>query len=153
MASITTSISFDSNESILSALTKESWVRDRGIFKILLRCGLRVEETANLAHGDVCFRHRLIHIKKGRGNKDPRTIFTFKFWQLALTNIKLVAAFRNPNAVANSLKKRNGFELQKLIELWYAYNKELIELNKHENIFIVDFDAKKMNTTNKYCIS
>jgi len=49
-------------------------LRDQAIFKIMLRCGLRIEETANLAHGDVYLRRRLIHIKNGKGNKD-RVVF------------------------------------------------------------------------------
>lgn len=45
-------------------------LRDQAIFKIMLRCGLRVEELANLSREDVYLRRRLIHIKNGKGNKD-----------------------------------------------------------------------------------
>ena len=49
-------------------------LRDQAIFKIMLRCGLRIEETVNLARGDVYLKRRLIHIKNGKGNKD-RVVF------------------------------------------------------------------------------
>lgn len=45
-------------------------LRDKAIFMIMLRCGLRVEEVANLSRGDVYLRRRLIHIRNGKGNKD-----------------------------------------------------------------------------------
>jgi site-specific recombinase XerD len=45
-------------------------LRDQAIFKMMLRCGLRVEEMANLAREDVYFRRRLIHVKLGKGDKD-----------------------------------------------------------------------------------
>ncbi len=49
-------------------------LRDQAIFKIMLRCGLRVEEVTNLSRGDVYLRRRMIHIKNGKGNKD-RIVF------------------------------------------------------------------------------
>jgi site-specific recombinase XerD len=48
--------------------------RDLAIFKLMLRCGLRVEEVANLARDDVYLRRRLIHVKSGRARpKSSRT--------------------------------------------------------------------------------
>jgi site-specific recombinase XerD len=45
-------------------------LRDQAIFKMMLRCGLRVEEMANLAREDIYLRRRLIHVKLGKGDKD-----------------------------------------------------------------------------------
>ena len=49
-------------------------LRDRAIFKLMLRCGLRVEEVANLTLDAVHFERRFIHVKNGKGGKD-RVVF------------------------------------------------------------------------------
>ena len=45
-------------------------LRDRAIFKVMLRCGLRVEEVANLALRSLYLKRRLILVKDGKGSKD-----------------------------------------------------------------------------------
>jgi site-specific recombinase XerD len=44
--------------------------RDRAMFMLMLRCGLRVEEVANLSFDALDFKHRKILIKDGKGSKD-----------------------------------------------------------------------------------
>jgi site-specific recombinase XerD len=44
--------------------------RDRAMFLLMLRCGLRVEEVANLTLGVIDFRRRRILIEDGKGAKD-----------------------------------------------------------------------------------
>ena len=44
--------------------------RDRAIFKVILRCGLRVEEVSDLALTDIDLKRRKIHVRNGKGNKD-----------------------------------------------------------------------------------
>jgi site-specific recombinase XerD len=44
--------------------------RDRAMFLLILRCGLRVEEVANLTLGNIDIRCRKILIEDGKGSKD-----------------------------------------------------------------------------------
>ena len=44
--------------------------RDRAVFMLMLRCGLRVEEVANVSLDVLDFKHRKILIEDGKGSKD-----------------------------------------------------------------------------------
>lgn len=44
--------------------------RDRAMFMLMLRCGLRVEEVAHLALGDIDLKRRMLFIQDGKGAKD-----------------------------------------------------------------------------------
>lgn len=44
--------------------------RDRAIFKVMLRCGLRVEEVANLHLRDLDLKRNRIFVRNGKGGKD-----------------------------------------------------------------------------------
>jgi len=44
--------------------------RDRAMFMIMLRCGLRVEEIANLSLGNIDLKRRILFIQDGKGAKD-----------------------------------------------------------------------------------
>lgn len=44
--------------------------RDEAIFKLMLRCGLRVEEVAKLTMGAIDFKRRRIMVYGGKGGKD-----------------------------------------------------------------------------------
>jgi site-specific recombinase XerD len=44
--------------------------RDRAMFMIMLRCGLRVEEVAHLSLGDIDLKRRMLLVQDGKGAKD-----------------------------------------------------------------------------------
>lgn len=44
-------------------------VRDRAMFLLMLRCGLRVEELSNLATDAIDLQRRRLHVKSGKGGK------------------------------------------------------------------------------------
>jgi len=43
--------------------------RDRAMFRVMLRCGLRVEEVSNLMLGDIYLKHRKLLVRNGKGGK------------------------------------------------------------------------------------
>ena len=58
--------------------------RDRAMFMLMLRCGFRVEEIANLTLGVLDFKQRKIIIEDGKGSKD-RIVYMSHDALLALT--------------------------------------------------------------------
>jgi len=44
--------------------------RDRAMFKVMLRCGLRVQEVANISLADLDLRRNRIFVRNGKGGKD-----------------------------------------------------------------------------------
>ena len=44
--------------------------RDRAMFTLMLRCGVRVEEVAHLLLGNLDLKRRTLHIQDGKGAKD-----------------------------------------------------------------------------------
>jgi site-specific recombinase XerD len=59
--------------------------RDRSMFMLMLRCGLRVEEVAHLSMGVLDFKQRKIIIEDGKGSKD-RIVYMSNDAFLALTD-------------------------------------------------------------------
>lgn len=79
------------------------------------------------------------------GCKDPRTIFCIKAWN-KLFSPRLVATFRHPNAVADSLMKRaevwgKPMKRSDAITLWVQYNTELLNITKGTASPYIRFDV------------
>lgn len=54
-------------ESFFQVITR---ARDRAMFMLMVRCGLRVEEVAQLTFGAVDYKHRKLLVEDGKGGKD-----------------------------------------------------------------------------------
>jgi hypothetical protein len=76
--------------------------------------------------------------------KDPRLCLTFPLWEKHIdtttTEIKIIHIIRNASEVAESLKARNGFDVQKSKRLWSIYNQRLIDYTEKHSSFIIHFD-------------
>ena len=59
-------------ELFFAVVTKK---RDRAMFMLMLRCGLRVEEVANLSLDDIDYQCSQIVVRGGKGGKDRTTYF------------------------------------------------------------------------------
>jgi glycosyltransferase involved in cell wall biosynthesis len=53
--------------------------------------------------------------------KDPRACLTLPFWQGVMPPMRYVITLRNPMDVAQSLAKRDGFAVEKGVDLWLAH--------------------------------
>jgi len=72
--------------------------------------------------------------------KDPRLLLTIDAWLIHLRQYQLIGTFRHPEAVAQSLYKRNEIPIEGGIELWLKYNRRLVELHRRYRFPLVQFD-------------
>jgi hypothetical protein len=82
------------------------------------------------------------------GIKDPRILFLNDPWFSSAENFFLIGTFRHPLAVAESLQKRNGFEIEKGLDLWTKYNKQLVRIHRKYNFPLIQYDLEKYD---EYC--
>jgi len=61
---------FLTDDEISSFFAVVKMLRDRAIFMVMLRCGLRVEEAANIHLQDVDILRKRLHVRKGKGSKE-----------------------------------------------------------------------------------
>jgi site-specific recombinase XerD len=63
--------------------------RDRAIFKLMLRCGLRVEEVANLTLAAVDLRRAQVFVYEGKGAKDRVVYLSKDVYQVLVQYLKV----------------------------------------------------------------
>lgn len=66
---------------------------------------------------------------KGRepwGWKDPRNCLTLPLWRSVVPDLKVLICVRNPLAVAESLRARDGVPFAHTLDLWLTYNRRVL---------------------------
>lgn len=58
------------DEQVVMLLNIITDARDRAMFTLMLRCGLRVEEVAHLTIDEIDYRRRQVFVSNGKGSKD-----------------------------------------------------------------------------------
>lgn len=76
------------------------------------------------------------------GFKDPRTLLTLEGWIEAVPEMRLVGIFRHPEAVAQSLKARDGCSRDHGLYLWCRYNWRLLLLHRQRPLPILYFSEE-----------
>jgi len=71
------------------------------------------------------------------GFKDPRTLLTLDFWPKG----QYIGTFRNPYAVARSLRNARGIDTVDGLALWAEYSKRLLAMHESYHFPLVCFDA------------
>ena len=74
------------------------------------------------------------------GFKDPRTLLVLAGWKSLFPKMQYVGIFRHPLAVARSLQTRSGMPLAQGLELWFAYNRRLLQQYRQTPLPILCFD-------------
>lgn len=73
--------------------------------------------------------------------KDPRMVITWPYWERAVGDALLLYVYRDPLAVATSLKQRHGFPLLLGLMLWEVYNHAALRAIEGRDAVCVSFDA------------
>lgn len=75
------------------------------------------------------------------GFKDPRFLLTQPFWKTLLKKPNFIGTIRHPAHVAYSINRRdNNFSLEKALELWLSYNRNLLFLLRKNPFPLISFD-------------
>lgn len=97
------------------------------------------------ALGDIRQRARDF-IRRDFGNsplwawKDPRTCLTIPFWQQLLPAMDYVLCLRDPVDVAHSLRRRDGFSIEKGVRLWLAYTAAALRSTSNRRRSVVFYE-------------
>jgi hypothetical protein len=86
---------------------------------------------------------RLLRRFDGRepwGWKDPRNCLTLPWWRTLLPAMKVLICVRNPLAVAESLRVRDGISYADSFDLWLTYNRSVLTATSAERRVVTHCD-------------
>jgi hypothetical protein len=69
---------------------------------------------------------RRFHGRELWGWKDPRNCLTLPLWRCTVPDLKVLICVRNPLAVAESLRARDGLPFADAFDLWLTYNQRVL---------------------------
>lgn len=69
---------------------------------------------------------RRFHDREPWGWKDPRNCLTLPLWRSVVPDLKVLICVRNPLAVAESLRARDGIPFADTFDLWLTYNRRVL---------------------------
>ncbi len=109
--------------------------RDYAIFRIMLRCGLRVEEVSNLTLGALDLKGRGIYVFNGKGSKDRVVFISNDAYHalLAYLGVRLATRAKQLFLVEKGTHKGKGISvrgIQKRME--YYAGKSKVKLSCHQ---------------------
>ncbi len=77
------------------------------------------------------------------GFKDPRTLLVLEGWKALLPQMQFIGIFRHPLAVAESLRRRGGMPHARALDLWYDYNRRLLQEWRRAEFPLLCFDDEQ----------
>lgn len=80
-------------------------------------------------------------VPKPWGFKDPRATVLLDGWFSVFPDLRLLASFRHPLAVAGSLAARNGFDADTALSIWRVYNRHVLFWRARTAFPVIDYDA------------
>jgi site-specific recombinase XerD len=142
------------DEEVVALFDVISKPRDRAMFKVMLRSGLRVEEISNLHISDLDMKRNMIYVRRGKGGKG-RVVYVSKDAYEAIVNYLRVRApsrERKLFLVEKGLYKGKPISvrgIQKRIE-YYAHTQML---NAEAEVTTIQelLGHNGINTTERYC--
>ena len=82
------------DEEVVVLFNAISNYRDRAMFKVMLRCGLRVEEVANLHLQDLDLNRSRIFVRNGKGGKDRVVYVSMDAYEAILNYLRVRPVYK-----------------------------------------------------------